>query len=330
MKIGFHFGERVLVLPATLTAHLDKASKKDIAILLALAAEPMAQLDLSAAMPLITARNGYTADEINAALAFWRGAGVISTQTDDAPISVSAVATEAATVAPRVIAEKGLPTYSTEELSDILARRGELAQLVDDAQQAFGKIFNMSEIAIIAGLVDYLGLTGEYVLLLLTHCRNMEKKSLRYVEKMAITLHDQGLHGARELERHLQNVEMMASATGRVRTIFGVTERALTAKEKAMIERWVCEMKYDGEMLTRAYEMTVDAIGKASMPYANKILENWFKQGLKTLDEAKAAEFEFKKTKKAENEKPAQSFDDDEFFEAALKKSYKNLGKKPD
>ena len=317
MRIGFCYGDRVAVLPAALTAHLHKASKKDIAILLELAAEPAAQADLSAATALITARAGYTAAEIEGAIAFWRGTGVLC--TDGEAQAAPADAEVAATPAPRVIAEKGLPSYSTEELSDILARRGELAQLVDDAQQAFGKIFNTNEIAIIAGLVDYLGLTAEYVLLLLTHCRSMEKKSLRYVEKMAISLHDEGVHGARELEQRLQSIEMMASAMGRVRSIFGITSRALTAKEKAMIERWVCHMKYDDEMLTRAYEMTVDAIGKASMPYANKILERWFADGYKTVADVEKALADYKRKKNG-----GSSFDVDEFFEAALRRTYKD------
>lgn len=317
MRIGFLFGEGVAVVPANVIAHLEQASKKDVAILLTLACEPMAQLDLAAATAAIAARGAHTAAEIDAAIAFWRGAGVLCTDESVPACTVAPVAQAVAAPTPRVIAEKGLPTYSADELSLILARREGLAQLVDDAQQAFGKIFNMNEIAIIAGLVDYLGLTGEYVLLLLTHCRSMEKKSLRYVEKMAITLHDEGIHGARELEERLKNIEMMASATGRVRAIFGITSRALTSKEKAMIERWVCEMKFDEAVLTRAYEMTVDAIGKASMPYANKILERWFADGYKTVEDVEKALAEYKRKKNG-----GSSFDVDEFFEAALRRTY--------
>ena len=318
MRLGFHYGERVAVLPAAITAHLHKASKKDLAILLTLAAEPVAQVDLDAAKSVIAARGEYTAAEIDAALAFWRGTGVVS--VDEGKESAPAVVAQAAPAAPavpQVIAEKGLPTYNTEELSSILARRKELSQLIDDCQQAFGKIFNTNEIGIIAGLADYLGLDGEYILLLLTHCRNMEKKSLRYVEKMAISLHDEGVHDARDLEERLQNIEMMAKATGRVRAIFGITARALTSKEKTMLEAWICKMKYDEAMLTRAYELTVDAIGKPSMPYANKILERWFADGYKTVEDVEKALAEYKSKKNG-----GSSFDVDEFFEAALRRTY--------
>ena len=319
MRLAFQFGERVAVLPAAITAHLHKASKKDIAILLTLAAEPVAQVDLSAAKNVIAAHGEYTAAEIDAALAFWRGTGVIFFNPTTEVIAAEPVVPKKPEVVapPQVIPEKGLPTYNTEELSGILARRTELSQLIDDCQQAFGKIFNTNEIGIIAGLADYLGLDGEYILLLLTHCRNMEKKSLRYVEKMALSLHDEGVHDARDLEMRLQNIEMMAKASGRVRSIFGITARALTSKEKAMLENWICKMKYDEEMLTRAYEMTVDAIGKPSMPYANKILERWFADGYKTVADVEKALADYRAKKNG-----GSSFDVDEFFEAALRRTY--------
>ncbi len=308
MSIQFVYGTRVTVLPHAVAAHIDKATKKDIRILLELAAAP------DATTATIAAAAGVGTAEVEAALAFWRGTGVLTVVEGEgvAPVAVA----EAPAV--RVVAEKGLPSYSTEELSEVLSRRSELAQLVNDAQQAFGKVFNTHEIAIIAGLADYLGLDEEYILLLLTHCRNMEKKSLRYVEKMAITLHDEGIHNAEELEARLHNIEIMASACGKVRALFGISSRALTTKEKTMIEKWICVMKYDEEMLRRAYEITVDSTTKPSIPYANSILERWYAEGYRTLADVDAALAEYKRKKAGDG----ASFDVDEWFEAALKRTY--------
>jgi DnaD/phage-associated family protein len=318
MKLGFHYGERVAVLPATIAAHLHKASKKDITVLLTLATEPVAQVDLVAAKNVIAARGEYTAAEIDAALAFWRGTGVVTLDEHEEAAVVVAPTKADVPIAPQVIAEKGLPAYSTEELSSILARRTELSQLIDDCQQAFGKIFNTNEIGIIAGLADYLGLDGEYILLLLSHCTRMEKKSLRYVEKMAITLHDEGIHDARILEERLHRIEVMASATGRIRAMFGISSRALTAKEKAMLENWLCTMQYGDAILQKAYEITVDSIGKSSLPYANTILERWYAEGYRTIEDIDAAIADYRRKK---NEGKG-SFDVDDFFEAALARTY--------
>ena len=91
-------------------------------ILLELAAEPAAQYDLCVALPLIAARTGCSTAEIEAAIAFWRGTGVLLASDGEestAPSAVQAPTVQATVVpqVPHVIAEKGLPSYSTEELS---------------------------------------------------------------------------------------------------------------------------------------------------------------------------------------------------------------------
>ena len=319
MKIQLRYEGEVAVLPAALLAHMDKASKKDLKVLLALACEPLSRIDLIAAMAKIGGELSLTEREMDAALSFWRGTGIVLTDEDgEATRPTTPVAADPQKQKPLVISDKGLPVYSGSELSEVLERRGELAALIDECQHTFGKIFNTKEVAVIAGLLDYLGLEGEYILLLLSHCVRMEKKSLRYVEKMAISLHDEGIHDSHILEERLHRIEVMASATGKIRAMFGISSRALTAKEKTMIENWLCNMQYGDEILQKAYEITIDSIGKPSLPYANTILERWHAEGYRTIEDIDAAIAEYKQKK---NEGKG-SFDTDEFFEAALKRTY--------
>jgi DnaD/phage-associated family protein len=100
--------------------------------------------------------------------------------------------------------------------------------------------------------------------------------------------------------------------------MFGIASRALTAKEKGMIERWVCQMQYGDDVLQLAYETTVNAINKASIPYANTILERWYADGYRTIEDVERALAEYRR-KKAEG---SGSFDVDDFFEAALQRTY--------
>ena len=306
------------MLPVQVVQHVDKANKKDIKILLSLAAEPMARLDLAAACRSVAQRLSLTESEVDAAIAFWRGAGVISVLDEGetalaAPTPSEEKQTEAA---PRVIADGGLPAYSSTELSGLLERRRELASLVDECQRVFGKIFNTHEVSQIAGMVDYLGFDGDYILSLLSHCVRMEKRSLRYAEKMALTLHDEGITECAVLEERLHRIELMATSIGKIRTMFGLSARALTTKEKRMVERWVCQMQYSDDVLRLAYETTVNAINEASIPYANTILERWYAEGYRTMADVEKALAEYRR-KKTEG-----SFDVDDFFEAALKRTY--------
>lgn len=84
--------------------------------------------------------------------------------------------------------------------------------------------------------------------------------------------------------------------------------------------RWVGEWGFDFPVIERAYEITVDSIHEPSVPYVNKILETWYTTGYKTLEDVTAALAENGK-KSAEAQKNS-SFDTDDFFELALRRSY--------
>ena len=311
--LDFVFGSRVLVLPqAALTAG-DNATATDWRVLCAFAANADLCRDENGA--LLAARElSISESEVQASLAFWRGAGVIVQAKGKAEAEPKM---PPPTKTARPLPEKGLPTYTAEELAGIVSGNKDFSALIGACQQTFGKIFNTAEVNIIAGLIDYLGLEGDYILLLLSHCVRMEKKSLRYAEKTALSLYDDGVTSASALEERLQRIETMATAVGKVRTMFGMGSRALTAKERTMIEKWVCTMKYDFEVLRLAYEATVNATTNPSVAYANTILERWFAEGYKTAEDVTNAMEEYRRKKLG-----GSSFDADEVLNAMLKKTY--------
>ena len=85
-----------------------------------------------------------------------------------------------------------------------------------------------------------------------------------------------------------------------------------------MIEKWVCTMQYPTEVLQKAYEITVDTINKPAIPYAHTILERWYSEGYRTLEDVEKAIAEYRRKK----DEGKSSFDVDDFFEAALKRTY--------
>ena len=321
MNLFFSYGNDVLALPAAVISHIDKATKRDLRVLLCLAAEQRLTRDTTVLISAVAKALEIDVSEVENAISFWRGAGVLSLVEDGeiASVTVAQPVANAKLEAPKAsaVADRGLPSYSADELAGILERRRDLSALIDACQQALGKIFNTVEVGIVAGMRDYLGFEGEYILLLLSHCARMEKKSLRYAEKMAISLYDDGVTEVAALEERLLRIETMATATGKIRAMFGIASRALTTKEKAMIEKWVCVMQYTDDVLQKAYETTVDAIGKPSIAYANTVLERWYAEGYRTVEDVERALADYRREKSG-----GSSFDVEDFFQAALKNTY--------
>ena len=255
------------------------------------------------------------------ALAFWRKKGVLVSTEDAEEAGEETVAPSQAT--PKVeepAAEKPLrradelPNYTSTELAELLEKRVGVRTLVNEAQQILGKMFNPSEINILVGMYDYLGLSEESILLLLAHCRNIGKIRLRSIEKYAYSLVDRDITTPAALEEEFRTVEAMYSFEGKIRTMFGMGSRSLTTRESKMLRAWV-SYGYDEEIVRRAYEITVAATNKPSFPYANSILERWHAEGLKTAEEIDRAISE-----------GAPKEEEDDFFEAALQRSFREIG----
>ena len=327
MKYKINYGSRVAVIPEDAITAIARAGANDLRVLIALCAASGA-----ADIKKLSKQAGCSEDDVRDSLSFWRGAGVI--EAAEGKDSAKGQAAEPSSVESperdaRVESEKEeekpqkklkatdeLPKYTSDELSNILEARPETAMLIDECQNIMGKVFNVKEINIVIGMLDYLELDCEYIMMLLTYCVSLGKRTLHYAEKLAFALYDAGITEGDQLAEELRRREAAMSIEGKIRSLFGIGERAFTTKEKKFISAWVNDMGYSAEIIEKAYEVTADATGKGSFAYANSVLERWNASGLRTLEEIEQS------YKSADgNQKTDGSFDTDSFFEAAVKRS---------
>ena len=327
MKLNF--GQDVLALPASVL-HRGDATAEQLRVLLWLATDlSLAQKSKKRQLAKLAE---CSAQEAEHAIAYWKDAGVLVEESEEA---VAVMASADVTDAPKKTAKPSarplkradeLPTYTMTELSDLLERRASLRALTDEAQQTLGKIFNPSELNILVGMYDYLGLSEEAILLLLAHCQTVGKTNLRSIEKYAYTLIDRGITEVDALEEEFRTVEALHSFEGQVRKLFGMKSRSLTTKEEKMLRAWT-SFGYGIDVVKMAYETAVQATNEASMPYTNAILERWHADGHQTveqIEQAVRAEQEKRNGKKTQT-KLGNSFDTDDFFRAALDRTFSDI-----
>lgn len=311
--VSIKYGEKAAVFPLAALEHLEKASKLDLKILIgATACAKLGETEADDVVKLL----GITEAQFWASMDFWSEKGIIEKKKSAhiVPVTKNDTKITGATVK----RSDEIPSYTSSELSVILERRTEASHFLDECQRLMGKMFNTHDINIILGLVDYMGLEWDYITTLSEYCGRKEKRSVKYAEKLAISMTDMGIDNAEALKIKLAEIDAAAENESRVRTLFGMKARAMTTKEKKFIEAWFGKFGYNAEIVSKAYEITVNATGEASLPYANAILERWNSEGLRTLEEIEASVEKNKNEAKNEN---SGSFDTDDFFEAALKRS---------
>ena len=310
----------------------------------------------------IARETGLSEQDTVSAVAFWRGTGIISFKDGKTKASVekndthspscrsseesSSVAQEThateskveasdpktedirSTVPKKALLSAEMPKYSGQEISALLEKDGgRLKNTVDECQQLIGHIFNPRETEITVGLCDWLGVDSDFLITLTAYyTRKKPGCNVRYIEKAALDLVNNGVDTMELLDAHIRDLELYDGLAGKLRGWLGIGERTYTKKENATINHWIKDLGYGEELVRYAYEITVEHKTSFSFAYANKILENWFKEGVKTLDDAQAREQAYKNEKASATETDGKSsFNTDEFFDLALKRSYEKM-----
>lgn len=337
MKIELNYQNSVVTLPGAVIGRLENATEQDLKVLLYIASEEQIRADFDAAK--LSSLLNLSEKEIEMSVAFWRGAGILKVQkrgkTPEAQRTEEKEGNKPEIhISPVTVRPGELPVYTGAEIEELMKERARLGQLLKDCQAILGKLFNVSESNKMIALSDYLHLTDDYILLLCSYCKSKDKGSVAYVATTAYELFNKDIVSYKALEDYIAEREKTQDLENYIRHLTGIGQRKLTTKEKRFIDNWASfSLSHDHEIIGYAYELSVDSTGELSFSHLNKILESWEKAGVKTAEDAqKNAEAHKEEMKKLYTRKEApakadgkpgdfKSFDTDDFFAAAKKKS---------
>jgi DnaD/phage-associated family protein len=200
-----------------------------------------------------------------------------------------------------------------------MEKNEEIRSLFATCQAILGKDFNTHDHNNIIFLKSYYKFGNEFIMLLLAHCKEIDKANWQYIRKTAKNLYDEGIDTYARLEEHFADRKNKTTLEYKIRKLFDIGGREFSKAEKEKIDRWT-SAQLDIDFIRLAYDITVDKTGKISLAYCAKIIENWLSCGIKTVKEAQESENQRKMAVKS------SSFNTDDFFEAALNRSYKKKG----
>lgn len=320
MKIIPIYKNRIITLPFEIISEkLSTATKDELKVIIAVFSEN--NFDV----PTLAAKLDMTENAFLRALNFWVDNNAFTVENSENAQIIANPQTDLEKKNKKnqknnkVIIHTTLPHYTSDETAVVIENTKGCTELLDSCQQILGKIFSSAESEIVIGLIDHLSLPQDYILLLCQHASKMGKKNLRYIEKMAIDLFDKDILTYSALESELKEIEERASFERFIRKMFGLGNRYLIKKEQDLITSWNEKFSFSHDIIEKAYEITVANTKEPSMYYTNAILEKWYAAGYKTIEDIESAEAERLKTKSA-----ASSFSTDDFYEAALMRSYED------
>ena len=187
------------------------------------------------------------------------------------------------------------PSYDSVEVAKHIALNEALSEMVQVAQELLAKTLSASELETLFWLNDELGFSPEAILLILDYCISMDKRNMKYIEKVAISWHEKGIISTDSIMENIALEEEKNTTAYKLRKAMGIADRPITAPEEAFLSKWCDEFQIPEDMIILAYEQCLLNTSKLSFPYMDKIIERWHQQGIKTRIDAEADNLKYKK-----------------------------------
>ena len=290
-----------LVSNAFIDEFMEDANDAQIKIYLYLLRVISAKMSLSVSD--LADRLNYTEKDVERALKYWQKKGLIELEyaEDGALIGVrllnigsnsvkeqnvkssmnassgreqsAAVSAQNVSVKPVLAPVVALPVRNEYSLDEIAAYRNRpnIKELIFVVEQYLGKTLSPANINSLIYFQDELGFSVELIDYLFEYCANKGKKDFRYIEKVAIAWHEEGVTSPEEAlkasGKYDKNVYDIMRSLGK--------NAAPTKGEVDFITRWTKEYDFDMEIITEACERTVMATDNHRFEYADKILRSW-------------------------------------------------------
>ncbi len=216
--------------------------------------------------------------QVSEALSYWVDAGILL--STEAP-AITAV--QKADKPKKAVAANLKP--DREEAT----RRGldcpEIAFILKETAMQFGRGLKDSELSTLVWLYDNQGISPSLLLMIVNYAVSEGRKNIGFIERTAIEWVNDGVEDVVTAENRLVELRRKNSAWHVVETAMGIDHRQPSASELEVADKWVNEWGYNREILRAAYDTCIDSTSKFSIPYIKKILAEWHKNGVKTVDD---------------------------------------------
>ena len=225
------------------------------------------------------------------------------------------------------------PESSMEAAKSI--RDNNLYELQNECERLLGKSLSTYEIGTLTSMNTQLGLSPQYILLLLAHLTETRKKvTVSGLARLADELLNQGMDTLEDLERYIREKSSEVQGEMEMRRLLGIHDRTLTPTERKYFQCWMHEYCYSIPIIGEAYDICVHKTGKLSLSFMNAVLKGWHEAGCKTLEECITRESISKDERAKERNKKKKNgtqdsavpkyaeFDSEDALLRALERSY--------
>lgn len=181
-------------------------------------------------------------------------------------------------------ASAGTPAAPSRDRIAALAGQKDVRQIFFVAEQYLKRPLTSAEQEDFVYYYDTLKFSSDLIIYLLEYCISKGSFSRHYMRKVALGWAESGITTVVQAkqESNLYNKNYFT-----ILNTFGIKGRSPAGPEIEIMSRWFNEYDFTLDIIVEACNRTIRQIHQPSFEYANKILRQWNKNGVSSLDDVK-------------------------------------------
>jgi DnaD/phage-associated family protein len=263
----------------------------------------------------ISSGTGVSADDVKDALLFWEQTELFSACSDEI-IHAEPQKHEPAASTKKIELERE-PRFVPKEIARAVRDDKGMNFLFKECERIFGRPLKHNEQNTLMVITEETGIPAECTLMLVEYCASCGKATPAYMKTIAVDWLERGIMSIGAVEAEIRILREINSLESKLKRLFEMSS-AFSKVQKDLIRRW-SSLGYSEEMLSEAYQITLNQTGKMAFPYMDKIIEKWNTEGIRSKEQLEKAQQSFKNTKQKSDDAKS-SFDVEKIWQNIIEK----------
>lgn len=278
---GMMFG----VPTAVVDKYLKLATPSQLKVLLYLLRHQCTSIDLKQLSEALSMNE----ELIEEAVMFWEQTDLFSVSeknnASSDPVSSSIPEKQITETSSSITAQRSSSdiTLTPSEIAAELKRDAGLMNLFRMAEQLTGEPLNHMQQRSLLWQYQYLSVSGDIILTIMSYCRSIGKNSIQYAEKLLTAWWNRGICTMQQINDEIVKDQQRRSYHGTIARTLDMN-RPPTPKQREYFDSWQT-MQIPVDLIRYAYEKTIEQTNKLSLAYMQKILTTWAEAGYKTRED---------------------------------------------
>lgn len=178
--------------------------------------------------------------------------------------------------------------------------KGSTKDMLQDIEKFVGRPLSSKEMEMYISWIKDLNFTPEIILILIQYCVSKGKTDNRYIEKLAVVWNEANIRSIEEAQAFIKKHEDKWINIRKILNYLGIKDAEVMKPQEQMLDKWLNIYNFPLDVIYKACDICFERLNKTEFKYIDGILNSWFKDGIKTIEDVAV------KNNKTKNYKPSQ------------------------